>query len=230
MENSKEERVRLLVIEDEKPLADILEYNFKKEGYEVKSVYNGLDGISITGEYRPQIILLDWMLPDMSGVDVCRILTEQYNIPIIMLTARGTVDDKVCGLSSGADDYITKPFELREVTARVKAILRRTCKMQTGHNDIRIGNVIIYEQECIVTINGNQVELTVKEYNLLLWLVKNPRKVFTRAALLDEVWGYDFFGGARTVDVHIQRLRKKLDLSDSIVTVFGVGYKYVPKE
>lgn len=229
MENNKTEKVRLLVIEDEKPLADILEYNFKKEGYEVKSVYNGLDGISITGEYRPQLILLDWMLPDLSGVDVCKILTEQYNIPIIMLTARGTIDDKVCGLSSGADDYITKPFELREVTARVKTILRRACKVQTAHNEICAGNAVIYEQECIVTMNGSQIELTVKEYNLLLWFVKNPRKVFTREILLDEVWGYDFFGSARTVDVHVQRLRKKLDLSDSILTVFGVGYKYVPK-
>ena len=157
-------------------------------------------------------------------------LGDASAIALYFLAKEASKQVKVVLSGEGADDYITKPFELREVTARVKTILRRTCKMQTGHNEIRIGNVIIYEQECIVTINGNQVELTVKEYNLLLWLVKNPRKVFTRAALLDEVWGYDFFGGARTVDVHIQRLRKKLDLSDSIVTVFGVGYKYVPKE
>lgn len=229
MQKSITEKVRLLVIEDEKPIADILEYNFKKEGYEVKSVYNGSDGISIVGGYKPALILLDWMLPDISGMDVCKILTEEYNIPIIMLTARGTVDDKVCGLSSGADDYITKPFELREVTARVKTILRRVGNVQAGYDEIHIGNAIINEQERIVSIDGSQVELTMKEYNLLLWFVKNPKKVFTRDFLLDEVWGYDSFGSPRTVDVHIQRLRKKLGLSDSIITVFGVGYKYVPK-
>lgn len=220
---------RLLVIEDEKSLADILEYHFTKEGFQVKSAYNGADGIRLVKEYEPQLVLLDWMLPDLSGVDVCKMLTEQYNIPIIMLTARGTVDDKVCGLSSGADDYITKPFELREVTARVKTILRRMEKTQTLQNKIHIGHVVILEQERIVFMNDEQVELTVKEFDLLLWLIKHPRKTFTRDSLLTEIWGYDFLGGTRTVDVHIHRLREKLDLADRILTVFGVGYKYVPK-
>ena len=222
--------IRLLVIEDEKPLADILEYHFKKEGYGVRSAYNGADGIRLVGEYQPQLVLLDWMLPDLSGVDVCKMLTEKYNIPIIMLTARGSVDDKVCGLSSGADDYITKPFELREVTARVKTILRRFEKTVTQQNIIRAGNLVIHEQERIVCIDGCEVELTMKEFDLLLWLIKNPKKVFTREALLDEIWGYDFACGSRTVDIHIQRLRKKCGLIEEILTVFGVGYKYVPKE
>lgn len=221
---------RLLVIEDEKPLADILEYHFTKEGFEVKSAYNGADGIKAVSEYQPHLVLLDWMLPDLSGVEVCKILTEQYDIPIIMLTARGTVDDKVCGLASGADDYITKPFELREVSARVNTILRRVSKMKPGQEELRAGKVVLREQERMACIDGEPVDLTVKEYDLLLYLVKNPRKVFTRESLLNEIWGYDFYGGARTVDVHIQRLRKKTGLSDMICTVFGVGYKYVPKE
>lgn len=227
----EEEEIRLLVIEDEKPLADILEYHFKKEGFSIRSCYNGADGMKMAEEYRPHLVLLDWMLPDVSGVDICGVLTEKYNIPIIMLTAKGSIDDKVCGLSSGADDYITKPFELREVTARVRTILRRYRKTKSeGSEKIEAGEIVICEQERTVYRNGEMIELTPKEFDLLIWLVKNPKRVFTRTHLLDEIWGYDFAGGTRTVDIHIQRLRKKVDLGDSIVTVFGVGYKYVPKE
>ncbi len=159
-------------------------------------------------------------------------LTEMYNIPIIMLTARGSIDDKVYGLESGADDYITKPFDLREVIVRVKTILRRFGKSLKGQEEqeIRVENAVISERERTVCQDGEYVELTPKEFDLLVWLVKNPRRVFTRSHLLDEIWGYDFMGDTRTVDIHIQRLRKKLCMGESIVTVFGVGYKYVPKE
>lgn len=226
------EEIRILVIEDEKPIADILEYGFKKEGFRVKSAYTGADGLSGAKEFEPNLVLLDWMLPDLSGVDVCKMLTETYNIPIIMLTARGSIDDKVYGLESGADDYITKPFDLREVIVRVKTILRRFGKSLKGHEEqeICVENAVISERERTVCQNGEYIELTPKEFDLLVWMVKNPKRVFTRSHLLDEIWGYDFMGDTRTVDIHIQRLRKKLCMGESIVTVFGVGYKYVPKE
>ncbi len=227
------EQIRILVIEDEKPIADILEYGFKKEHFEVKSAYTGAGGLEAAKDYRPHLVILDWMLPDLSGVDVCRMLTELYNIPIIMLTARGSIDDKVYGLESGADDYITKPFELREVIVRAKTILRRFGKSVKGREEeqkIRIKDLVISECERTVCQCEEYVELTPKEFDLLVWLVKNPRQVFTRTRLLDEIWGYDFMGDTRTVDIHIQRLRKKLHMGESIVTVFGVGYKYVPEK
>lgn len=227
------ERIRILVIEDEKPIADILEYGFRKEGFQVKSAYTGADGLKRADDFQPHLVILDWMLPDLSGVDVCKMLTEHYNIPIIMLTARGSIDDKVYGLESGADDYITKPFDLREVIVRVKTILRRFGKSVSGQaeeQELHIKDVVISEKERTVCRCGEYMELTPKEFDLLVWLVKNPRRVFTRTHLLDEIWGYDFMGDTRTVDIHIQRLRKKLNLGESIVTVFGVGYKYVPEE
>lgn len=226
------EEIRILVIEDEKPIADILEYGFKKEGFKVKSAYTGADGLKEAQDFEPHLVLLDWMLPDLSGVDVCKMLTELYNIPIIMLTARGSIDDKVYGLESGADDYITKPFDLREVIVRVKTILRRFGKAVKGREEAReihLQDVVISEQERTVCQHGEYVELTPKEFDLLVWMVKHPKQVFTRSHLLDEIWGYDFMGDTRTVDIHIQRLRKKLCMGESIVTVFGVGYKYVPE-
>lgn len=230
------EKIRILVIEDEKPIADILEYDLKKEGFEVRSAYTGAEGLRITEAFIPQLILLDWMLPDLSGVDVLKLLTEKYSMPVIMLTARGTVDDKVYGLSCGADDYITKPFDLREVNMRVQAVLRRFKKSEAGQGEMEEAHIrkfrdaVINTQERTVVQCGRLVELTPKEFDLLVWLVTHPRFVFTRNRLLEEIWGYDFAGDTRTVDMHIQRLRKKLHAGESIITVFGVGYKYVPEK
>ena len=178
------------------------------------------------------------MLPDISGVDVCRLLTEQRNIPILMLTARDNVEDKLYGLESGADDYVTKPFDLREVVARVHTILRRferaqqaggaAAGMEKTPDDLCNVPLVVSKEEHSVYRNGCPVELTPREFDLLAYFVKNPRQVFTRTALLDQIWGYDGQGDTRTVDIHIQRLRKKADLSEQLVTVFGVGYKYVP--
>lgn len=230
------ERIRILVIEDEKPIADILEYDLKKEGFEVRCAYTGAEGLRMTEESVPQLVLLDWMLPDLSGVDILKLLTEKYSMPVIMLTARGTIDDKVYGLSCGADDYITKPFDLREVNMRVQAVLRRFKKSETGQGQRegahirKIRDAVINTQERTVLQCGRPVELTPKEFDLLVWLVTHPRFVFTRDRLLDEIWGYDFAGDTRTVDMHIQRLRKKLHAGDAIITVFGVGYKYVPEK
>ncbi|MCI9437389.1 MAG: response regulator transcription factor [Lachnospiraceae bacterium] len=221
---------KILIIEDEKPIADILKYSLEKEGFQVQCAYTGSEGFSCACREPFSLVLLDWMLPDISGVDVCRMLTEQYRIPIIMLTARGTVEDKLYGLESGADDYITKPFDLREVVARVRTILRRFDKAQGTVEDEKLicGHLTIIEREHSVYRDGALLNLTPKEYELLICFLKHPRQVFTRTALLDQIWGYDFAGDTRTVDIHVQRIRKKAGLEDSLVTVFGVGYKYVP--
>lgn len=224
-----EEQKRILVIEDEKPIAEILKYGFEKEGFTVACAHTGGDGLMKARELQPNLVLLDWMLPDLSGVDVCRMLTEQCNIPIIMLTARGTVEDKLYGLESGADDYITKPFDLREVVARVRTILRRFEKVQEHKDDsLQVGNLKIREEERAVFKDGEVLDLTPKEYDLLVYFLKHPRQVFTRMILLEQIWGYDYMGDTRTVDIHVQRLRKKTGLGENLLTVFGVGYKYVP--
>lgn len=223
---------QILIIEDEKPIAEILAYGFKKEGFSVRCVYTGSDGLTAARDNRPDIVLLDWMLPDLSGVDVCRMLTESYNIPIAMLTARSNIDDKLYGLETGADDYITKPFDLREVIARVKTILRRYEKVSGVHSTpsslLYMEDLIISEKEWTVTRNDVRIELTPKEFELLHFFAGHPRQVFTRSQLLDQIWGYDFEGDTRTVDIHVQRLRKKSGLGNALVTVFGVGYKYEP--
>lgn len=226
---------QLLIIEDEKPIAEILAYGFKKEGFNVRCAHTGADGLDAAKALMPNLVLLDWMLPDLSGVDVCRMLTDRYNIPIVMLTARSSIDDKLYGLETGADDYITKPFDLREVIARVKTILRRYEKVENSAPApnspfFSIGDLIISEKEWNVTRNNQKIDLTPKEFELLLFFAKHPRQVFTRSQLLDQIWGYDFEGDTRTVDIHIQRLRKKLNLGDRLITVFGVGYKYEPQK
>lgn len=232
------EKQKILVIEDEKPIAEILKYGFEKEGFEVFCAFTGARGLQAAQEKVPDLVLLDWMLPDISGVDVCRLLTEQRNIPILMLTARDNVEDKLYGLESGADDYVTKPFDLREVVARVHTILRRferaqqaggaAAGMEKTPDDLCNVPLVVSKEEHSVYRNGCPVELTPREFDLLAYFVKHPRQVFTRTALLDQIWGYDYLGDTRTVDIHIQRLRKKADLSEQLVTVFGVGYKYVP--
>lgn len=221
---------KILIIEDEKPIADILRYGFEKEGFLVECAYTGGDGFSMACKEPPDLVLLDWMLPDLSGVDVCRMLTEQYNLPIVMLTARGNVEDKLYGLESGADDYITKPFDLREVVARVRTILRRLDRAKGKEEEecLVCKELTISEREHSVYRKGELLNLTPKEYELLLFFLKHPRQVFTRGVLLDRIWGYDFAGDTRTVDIHVQRIRKKAGLDESLVTIFGVGYKYVP--
>ena len=195
--------------------------------------HRGGKRLKLAQDQRPDLVLLDWMLPDLSGVDVCRLLTEKYNIPIVMLTARSSVDDKLLGLETGADDYITKPFDLREVIGRVKAILRRFDKSAPKAEQqevVRSGKMLISEKEWSVMMDGTRVSLTPKEFELLLFPVKHPRQVFSREQLLARIWGYDFYGDNRTVDIHVQRLRKKLGIGSELVTVFGVGYKYEPGE
>ncbi len=232
VEETDADETRILIIEDEKTIAELLKYDLCQEGFSVKCAYTGAQGMLGMEEFEPQLVLLDWMLPDFSGVDLLKHLTDNYDIPVIMLTARGTIEDKVYGMSCGADDYITKPFDLREVNIRIRAVLRRFRKTlgQEKREQIRIPDGLIYEQERTVVQDGVQVELTPKEFDLLLWMARHPRQVFTRERLLDAVWDYDYAGDTRTVDIHIQRLRKKLRAGEAIITVFGVGYKYVPEE
>lgn len=222
---------KILIIEDELAIADLMSYSLKKEGYIVKSVDNGTDGIEYTKRFKPNLIILDLMLPDVSGFDVCRNITQSFNIPIIMITAKCDITDKVLGLELGADDYITKPFDMREVLVRIRSIFRRIdiiekSVIEKDMSYISIGKDIkIYKDERVVMKENKEMEFKPKEFDLLMFLAENKGKVFSRAQLLDKVWGFEYIGDTRTVDIHIQRIRKKLEESSVIETVFGVGYK-----
>jgi DNA-binding response OmpR family regulator len=225
---------KVLIIEDEVAISDLLVYSLKSEGVSTDTAYDGISGLEKAKAEKYDLILLDLMLPDMSGFDICKELLYSKETPIIILTAKSDIVDKVVGFELGAFDYITKPFDVREVIARVKSILKRTdqeagYKANTSFQQIT-HNLSIYKNERRVLKSGNALELTPKEFDLLVFLLENRGTVFTREKLLDAVWGYDYMGDSRTVDIHVVRLRKKLGDSDSssiIDTVFGVGYKMV---
>ncbi|MBE9914039.1 response regulator transcription factor [Paenibacillus donghaensis] len=222
---------KVFIVEDEAPIAELLAYNLEKEGYVVASTGKGEEALELIRANRPDLILLDLMLPDMSGFDICRIAsTENWNVPIIMLTAKSDIVDKLLGMELGADDYVTKPFDIREVIVRIKAIFRRIEQVMgqsdlDGEGMIRIYDSIeIGKRQREVKKEGEKVVLKNMEFDLLLFLAEHRGIVFTRSQLLDQVWGYEFAGDTRTVDIHVQRLRKKLDAA-VIDTVFGVGYR-----
>ncbi len=224
---------RILVVEDERPIADIVRYNLQKEGYQVELAYDGREALDKALRLQPDLVLLDIMLPRISGFEVCKQLRKTMNVPILMVTARATEGDKINGLDLGADDYITKPFSPRELIARVRAALRRAnssvekaeepAALVLGH--LRI-NLAKYE----VTRREEVIELTVREFELLKYLALSPGKVFDREHLLKEVWGYDYFGHVRTVDVTVRRLREKIEEDPShpcyILMKRGVGYYF----
>ncbi|WP_040226348.1 response regulator YycF [Bhargavaea cecembensis] len=223
----------ILVVDDEKPIADILQFNLKKEGYTVVTAYDGEEAIEKAEEVQPDLVLLDIMLPKKDGMEVCRELRKKYDFPIIMLTAKDSEIDKVLGLELGADDYVTKPFSTRELIARVKANMRRhqaAPAEEEGEtsNDIVVGSLTIQPDAYLVLKRGDQIELTHREFELLHYLAKHIGQVMTREHLLQTVWGYDYFGDVRTVDVTIRRLREKIEDNPShpawIVTRRGVGY------
>lgn len=225
----------ILVVDDEKPIADILEFNLKKEGFTVHCAYDGEEALIKVEEVKPDLMLLDIMLPKRDGMEVCREVRKKYDFPIIMLTAKDSEIDKVLGLELGADDYVTKPFGTRELIARVKANLRRHMKVVSDEeevevetNNITIGNLIIQPDAYQVLKRGETIELTHREFELLHYLSKHVGQVMTREHLLQTVWGYDYFGDVRTVDVTIRRLREKIEDNPShpgwIVTRRGVGY------
>lgn len=221
---------KILIIEDEQPIAEIIKFNLEKEGYQVLIANNGELGLQMALSEAPDLILLDLMLPGMDGMDVCRLVRQQADMPILMLTAKDSELDKVLGLELGADDYITKPFSNRELLARVKANLRRriTHVEANKSTDLAIGDLRINTQTVQVHKRGQEIELTQREYELLVHLLKNYGVVLTREHLLQAVWGYDYFGDVRTVDVTIRRLREKIEDDPSnptyIITRRGLGY------
>ncbi|MEW9108552.1 response regulator YycF [Cytobacillus gottheilii] len=225
---------KILVVDDEKPIADILQFNLKKEGFDVHCAYDGNSAIEMVEEIKPDMILLDIMLPQRDGIEVCREVRKKYDMPIIMLTAKDSEIDKVLGLELGADDYVTKPFSTRELIARVKANLRRHQQIsdraveEEETNEIEVGALTIHPDAYIVSKRGEQIELTHREFELLHYLARHIGQVMTREHLLQTVWGYDYYGDVRTVDVTVRRLREKIEDNPShptwIVTRRGVGY------
>ncbi|NRY61669.1 response regulator transcription factor [Clostridium beijerinckii] len=225
---------KILIIEDEDYISDLLSYSLKKEGFNTKIAPNGERGLDLIDEFKPDLLILDLMLPDINGFEICKKVSREYTIPVVMITAKSDTFDKILGIELGADDYITKPFDIREVIVRIKAIFRRISltsesKENESFGEVKVGeDIIIYKEKREVLKENSRIELTNKEYDLLLFLAENKERVFSRSALLDKVWGFEFVGDTRTVDIHVQRLRKKLDENKStsiIETVFGVGYK-----
>ncbi|MBI5287523.1 MAG: response regulator transcription factor [Chloroflexi bacterium] len=223
----------VLVVEDEASLASTLSYNLRKNGFNVVSASDGLEGLQVARRDRPDVIVLDLMLPKMDGLEVCRRIRADSDVPILMLTAKSEEFDKVVGLEMGADDYLTKPFSMRELMARVRALLRRAGGREAvdDASKITIGEIVLDLRGRSVHRAGREVLLKPKEFDLLFFIAKNAGQVFSREQLLENVWGYDFFGGSRTVDVHIRWLREKLEETPAqprhILTVRGVGYKFV---
>ncbi len=223
--------MKILVVDDEKLLVKGIKYNLEQEGYQVVTAFDGEEAVNLAKDSSINLILLDVMLPKMDGLTACRTIRAFSDVPIIMLTARGEDIDKILGLEYGADDYITKPFNIREVTSRIKAILRRVNPAPKADNDIFVsGDITLDYNFRRVSIKGNVIELTGKEFELVDLFVKNPGRVYTRENLLDIAWGVDYPGDVRTVDVHIRRLREKIEENPAeplyIKTKWGVGYYY----
>lgn len=225
------DKQKILVVDDEKPIADILKFGLEKDGFDVVMAHDGREAVELVKEHVPSLILLDIMLPYMDGMEVCREVRKTYDMPIIMLTAKDSEIDKVLGLELGADDYVTKPFSTRELVARVKANLRRKQKVEDNDTDtknIDIGPLTIQPDAYLVTKRGEPVDLTHREFELVHYLARHIGQVMTREHLLQAVWGYDYFGDVRTVDVTVRRLREKVEDNPSspqwIVTRRGVGY------
>ncbi|MBA5729970.1 response regulator transcription factor [Aerococcaceae bacterium INB8] len=224
---------KILVVDDEKPISDIITFNLSNEGYEIVTCFDGEDAIEKFKETKPDLVILDLMLPKKDGLEVCREIRKESAVPIIMLTAKDSEIDKVLGLELGADDYVTKPFSNRELMARVKANLRRNALKEVDEdennaNEIKVGELIVHQDAYIASKLGREIELTHREFELLHYLAKHIGQVMTREHLLETVWGYDYFGDVRTVDVTIRRLREKIEDQPShptyIITRRGVGY------
>lgn len=217
---------KILIVDDESVIADAIGFALTKEGYEVETAYDGLAGLKKIKEFKPDIIILDVMMPIMDGFEVIGNIEDRSNMGIIMLTARGGVEDRIKGLEMGADDYISKPFDIREIIARVNSLYRRL-----GNEDIKeitIGDMVLSKESHQLMISGEVVAITGKEMELLWMLLSHKDRIFKRDELLEQIWGYDYFGGSRTVDIHIQRIRKKIpaEVSERIITIYGVGYKF----
>lgn len=226
--------VRVLVIEDEEPLADSIKYNLELEGYQVDVASGGNAGLKMFKETDPSLVLLDVMLPEISGLDLCRMMRTRSDVPIIMITARDSEADKVTGLELGADDYVTKPFSMRELLARVRANLRRRGMEEHVEADNEVlagGRVVLDVGRHEVTVDGEEVQFRPREFELLAAFLRNKGMLMTRDRLIAEVWGMDYFGDTKTLDVHIKRVRKRIEPDPKrpryLVTVRGLGYKFV---
>ena len=222
---------KLLVVDDDPNICELLRLYFEKEGYQVKTASDGFEGVSIFKNFDPDLVLLDIMMPRKDGWQVCREIREVSAKPIIMITAKNETFDKVLGLELGADDFIVKPFDMKELSARVKAVLRRYNAYSKTEDDevVRFDQIEISLQKYELKLRGKAIDVPPKELELLYFLARNCNRVFTRDQLLDKVWGYDYLGDSRTIDVHVKRLREKLDgVSDkwALKTVWGVGYKF----
>lgn len=225
---------KVLIVDDDQNICELLRLYIEKEGYDTRIANDGKAALEVFDEYNPELIMLDIMLPELDGWQVCREIRKKSQCPIIMLTAKSEVFDKVLGLELGADDYVVKPFEAKEIVARIKAVLRRS-----GTNDEDAVKEVHYDKLSInltnyeLRVNGVQVDTPPKEMELIYHLASNPNRVFSRDELLDQVWGFDYYGDSRTVDVHVKRLREKLEgVSDQweLKTVWGVGYKFDVKK
>lgn len=222
---------KILIVDDDKNICDLLRIYLEKEGYSTIISYNGEKAMVKFNALNPNIVLLDIMLPGMDGWQICREIRKVSSVPILILTAKGEVFDKVLGLELGADDYIVKPFDTKEVLARIKAVTRRTSLMPSGNDNKELfyDNLHINLSRYVLKVKGKVVDTPPKELELLFFLASNPNRVYTRDQLLDEVWGFEYYGDSRTIDVHIKRLRAKLEgVSDkwTLKTVWGVGYKF----
>ena len=220
--------MRILVVDDEKTLVKGMKFNLENEGYEVECAYDGAAALELAREGRFDLLILDVMMPEMDGIEACMKIREFSNVPIIMLTAKSEDADKLMGFESGADDYLTKPFNILELKARVRALLRRAAGVQ--RSQVTVGKITLNTEERVAIRDGETVDLTAKEYDLIELLMRNPRRVYSRENLMNVVWGYTYAGDYRTVDVHIRRLREKLEENpaepDHIMTKWGVGYYF----
>lgn len=225
---------KILIVDDDQNICELLRLYIEKEGFDVRIANDGRRALDLFEEYNPDLIMLDIMLPELDGWQVCREVRKKSKCPIIMLTAKGEVFDKVLGLELGADDYVVKPFETKEVVARIKAVLRRVGTTDEDQiKEVKYDKLSINLTNYELRVNGVQVDTPPKEMELIYHLASNPNRVFSRDELLDQVWGFDYYGDSRTVDVHVKRLREKLEgVSEkwALKTVWGVGYKFDVKE
>ena len=223
--------MKILVVDDEKLLVKGMKFNLENEGYEVMTAYDGAAAVELEKKENFDLIVMDVMMPGLSGGDACMQIREFSDVPVIMLTARSEDSDKLMGFACGADDYVTKPFNILELKARVRALLRRAAGVQRSQGSLlTVGKITLNTEERVAIRDGEPVELTAKEYDLIELLMRNPRRVYSRESLMDLVWGYSYAGDYRTVDVHIRRLREKLEENpaepDHILTKWGVGYYF----
>ena len=225
---------KILVVDDDSNIAELVSLYLIKEGYDTERALNGREALRQMQKFSPNLVILDVMMPEMDGYETCREIRKQSSVPVIMLTAKGETFDKVLGLELGADDYIVKPFDNKELVARVKAVLRRTEAKETNVKKLVFPGLVINQSNYSVNYQDRDIEMPPKELELLFFLASHPNQVFTREQLLNQIWGYEYYGDTRTVDVHIKRIREKLENDEhgepwSIKTVWGVGYKFEVK-